>query len=249
MNRTFLFSVILLGLISCTSKEEPIQKGEDKSIVEISDIYENYKSETQEEIGFVYNILAGKGSRSNELEPVYGEDLIHLIISLPDETIDSLYNQYFSSQTEQTMDSIYDASVDELLKQSSAEEIQQLYQFTNLYIENGGHNMEMLANAIKDKTPIVQNCMICCAANIDEYILTTTLSRTNDEYCLRQLTTKMAESAVQSGIMDIAGGAAVALIAAPGADVVIPLFLMGYDLYSAIKVAHEYNRCVATHIS
>lgn len=249
MKRLLLIPMLVLGLMSCTSNEDPIASEENQSLSEITEKYESYKVSAQDDIEQTYQALAGSESRSEGVTSISGSELIQLLSSLPVETVDSLYRLYCTPQIEQEYDNRYDEAIDELIKQSSLEEVQQFYNFTNSYIENGGHSMVMLAEAIKDKAPIIQECMIGCAASIDEYLNTVPESRAANSYCLHELTLKMAESAIQNEVVDIAGEVAVAMIGVPGVDVAVALGLAGYDLYDSIKMAHEYNMCCVTHVS
>ena len=249
MKRLHLIPLLVLGLMSCTSNEDSVQSENDKSLIEIEEKYENYKASTQEGIGQAYQVLAGTESRTESAASISGSEFVFLLSSLPVETVDSLYMLYCTPQMEQEYNNLYDACIDELIKQSSLDEVQQFYNFTNSYIENGGHNFTMLAEALKDKTPIIQECMIGCAASIDEYIVVAPESRAANSYCLHQLTLKMAESAVQNEVVDILGDVAVSAIVVPGVDVVGALCLAGYDLYDAVMMAHEYNLCCMKYVS
>ncbi|MDE5957527.1 MAG: hypothetical protein K2G78_04370 [Muribaculaceae bacterium] len=249
MKKLLLINMLVLGLMSCTSNEDPIASIEDQSLSEITEKYDNYKASAQYDIEQTYKALAGSKSRSKGITSISGSELIQLLSSLSVETVDSLYRLYCTPQIEQEYDNRYDEAIDELVKQSSLEEVQQFYNFTNSYIENGGHSMVMLSESIKGRAPIIQECMIGCAASIDEYLNTLPESRAANSYCLQELTLKMAESAIQNEVVDIVGDAAVAMIGVPGADVAVALGLAGYDLYDSIKMAHEYNLCCVTHVS
>ena len=241
--------MLALGLVSCSSNEDSVQIEDDKSLSEIAERHENYKASTQGDIVVAYQTLTGEGSRSGGAISISGPELVSLLSSLPVETVDSLYMIYCTPQIEQEYDNRYYAAIDELIKQSSLEEVQQFYNFTSAYIGDGGHNIPMLAEAIKNKTPIIQECMIGCAARIDEYIADMSESRAANSYCLHQLTLKMAESAVQNEVVDVIGDLAVDMIGVPGVDVVGALCLAGYDLYDAVMMAHEYNLCCLKNVS
>ncbi len=234
--------------MSCTSNEVPILEDEDKTLIEIGEIYESSQINTQKSLGQIYVALYGSKSRSNMSDLITGTELIRLLTSMPVETVDSLYNIYCTPQKEEEYDNCYKTSIDELIRLSSLDEVLQMLDFTDSYIENGGHNMTTLAEAIKNKTPIIQECMIRCAAGIDEFI-GTSASRSSNAYCLHELQLEMAKSAVENEVIDVVGDAMVSMIGVPGVDAAGALVLAGYDLYSSLEMAHKYNMCCATHVS
>ena len=168
---------------------------------------------------------------------------------MPKEKVDSLYNIYCTSEKEQEYEKLYSTSIDELIRQSSLEEVQSFYNFANDYLESGGNNMIMLMDAIKDKAPIIQGCMINSAASIDEYLSAPTVSRNANDYCFETLFSGFVKSQIETAAMDAGKTVAAALIVCPEADALTGLLILGMDLYSSIKLVHEYNLCVATHVS
>lgn len=249
MKKLLLSILLALGFMSCSSNEEIILNEEAISFSELTEKYDSYKVLSQENIAQTYQELTGSKARSAGTTSVTGAELIQLLSSMPKETVDSLYKYYCTPTIEQEFSSNYDICLDELEKHSSIVEVQQFFDFINTYIETGGHNLIMLANNLKGKAPIIQECMIGCAASIDEYLGTIPQSRSADAYCLHQLSLKMAESAFTNELISIVADASLAMIAAPGADVALGLCLAGYDLYSSLKMAHDYNMCCATHVS
>ena len=109
--------------------------------------------------------------------------------------------------------------------------------------------MAMLSTTASKASPLIKNCMISCAANIDGFSNIAPQSIHAEQWCLRQLLLKMAESSVTNGIADVVGDIAVETIGIPGIDVAGALILLGYDLYSSIEMAHDYKMCCLTHVS
>lgn len=235
-------------MISCSSYDDPYT--DTLSHAELTEQYEYYKANAQKRIGQTFQVLAANPSRSDDsTQQITSSDLINLLISMPKEKVDSLYNIYCTSEKEQEYEKLYSTSIDELIRQSSLEEVQSFYNFADDYLESGGNNMIMLMDAIKDKAPIIQGCMINSAASIDEYLSASTVSRNANDYCLDTLLKDVVKSQIENVAIDAGRAVAAALIASPEVDALAGLLILGVDLYSSIKLAHEYNLCVATHVS
>lgn len=111
-------------------------------------------------------------------------------------------------------------------------------------MECGGNNMILLETACKDVSPIIKECMICSAATIDEFVETIPpKTRNADSWCIAELSLKLAESYIEGDI------AKVAIDLIPGAGVVAGCIMAGIDLYSTIKLAHEYDMCRINRVS
>lgn len=247
MKKTLLILSFTTCLISCSSYDDPYT--DTLSHAELTEQYEYYKANAQKRIGQTFQVLAANPSRSDDSTQITSSDLINLLISMPKEKVDSLYNIYCTSEKEQEYEKLYSTSIDELIRQSSLEEVQSFYNFADDYLESGGNNMIMLMDAIKDKAPIIQGCMINSAASIDEYLSASTVSRNANDYCLDTLLKDVVKSQIENVAIDAGRAVAAALIASPEVDALAGLLILGVDLYSSIKLAHEYNLCVATHVS
>lgn len=247
MKKTLLILSFTTCLISCSSYDDPYTDTLSRS--ELTEQYEYYKANAQKRIGQTFQVLAANPSRSDDSTQITSSDLINLLISMPKEKVDSLYNIYCTSEKEQEYEKLYSTSIDELIRQSSLEEVQSFYNFANDYLESGGNNMIMLMDAIKDKAPIIQGCMINSAASIDEYLSAPTVSRNANDYCFETLFSGFVKSQIETAAMDAGKTVAAALIVCPEADALTGLLILGMDLYSSIKLVHEYNLCVATHVS
>lgn len=245
MKTLLMIPLLVIGLISCTSHDDIVSSDEDVLNQDIQNLYDEYKADTQEEIGTTMGVLNATNSRAAITQKMTGSVLVEYIASLSSEKVDSLYSQYCTSEEELKYDNLTDSIISVLIENSSLEEVQKLFNFKNEYIESGGHNMTMLVSAISDVSPLIKNCMISCAANVDEFIEVVPQSRAANSWCLHQLSLKLAESYAVNGIADVALG----MLAVPGADAVGALVLAGYDLYSSIEMAHEYNMCCVTHVS
>lgn len=253
MKKLLLLPLLLLSVFSCTSNEDSIQPNENSSISEISKKYEAHKIKKQNEIGHTYNLLTGKRTRSESQTAVSGAEFLQLLSTMPSETVDSLYQQYCTPEIEQEYEDLYYESMDKLIEQTSAEEVQQLHNFARSYIEQGGNNMNFLSESIQNRPAVIQECMIRCAASIDEYLDSVRMYpiefRGPNSYCFYQLILKIAESSVENEIIGTIEDALLPLICVPGFDVAVALISEGLDLYDALKLAHEYNMCCATHVS
>lgn len=206
-------------------------------------MYNMYRDQAQKAIGCTMNTLKSPNSRASNSSSTSGLQLVEYLVSLPSEEIDSLYNQYCTAEEELKFDNFIDSVMEAIIDNSSIEEVQILYNFKNSYIDCGGHNMEFLLVAIHNVSPLISDCMISCAANIDEFLDNTPQSRTTNLGCLEELTHKMAASYATSGIAEVG----LALIGIPDVDIVGSLLSAGYDFYSAIEMAHDYDRCSAMH--
>lgn len=249
MKKLLLIPLFVLGLISCTSNDDIASSEENVLNSDIQNLYNEYRANAQEGIGTTMDALNATKSRASNSDKVSGTALVEYIASLSAEEVDSLYNQYCTSEEEEKYDNYTDSLISVLIDNSSLEEVQNLFNFTNSYIENGGHNMTMLSSAVSNVSPLIKSCMISCAANIDEFLTVAPQSRAANSWCLHQLSLKMAESSVMNGVADVVGDVAVGMIGVPGVDVAGALILAGYDLYSSIEMAHDYNMCCATHVS
>lgn len=178
-----------------------------------------------------------------------GSELLTFLTSMPEQKVDSLYNEICTPSNAQKYEEAYSEALDELTQQSSFAEIIKLANFTDAYIESGGNNLEMLSDATKNVTPIIKTCMIACASNIDEFIGYDPKSRAANSYCLQKLKLSMAKSVLENEVIEIGGDILIDMIGVPGVDVLGALLLAGYDLHGAISMAHDYNMCCATHVS
>lgn len=239
----------MIGLLSCTSNDDIASSEENEQNTGIQTLYNAYKINAQKGIETTMAALNAPKSRATSHNKVPGLVLVEYLASLSNETVDSLYNQYCNSEENLKYDNYTDSLISVLVEGSSLEEVQNLFNFTNSYIENGGHNMAMLSASASKASPIIKNCIISCAANIDEFSDISSQSLPSESWCLRQLALKMAESSVMNGIADVVGDIAVDMIGIPGVDVAGALILLGYDLYSSIEMAHDYKMCCLTHLS
>ena len=140
----------------------------------------------------------------------------------------------------------YNIITESLIENSSIEEVQTLYNFTDKYIECGGHNMDLLIQETQPVSPIIEDCMIRSAATIDEFIPDNSDYRVASSHCISDLYHKLIESYVDEAIAE---GVGAALAAFPEIDVAYQLVCAGVDLYESIKLAHEYNICCAKSAS
>lgn len=245
MKKFFIIPLLVLGLNSCTSSDDPIQPESERASSEIAKKYEASKENTKKQIGETLKMLDGSNSRSVDNTVVSGREFVDYIANMPIEVIDSLYKEYCTLQMEQKYDEAYEATIDLLIENSSLEEVQVLFDFINTYEKYGGNNISLLEKTCKNVSPIIQECMIRSAASIDEFyiIVTETRSRGADSWCLQQLSLKLVQSSIEGDIADVV----IDLI--PGADVIGACIMAGMDLYGALKTAHEYEMCRVTHVS
>lgn len=245
MKKLLLIPLFVIGLMSCTSHDDTISSDEDVFNTDIQNLYDEYRTSAQEEIGATMDALNAPNTRADVSQKMSGSVMVEYLASLSSEEVDSLYNQYCTSEEELKYDNFTDSIISVLIDNSSLEEVQALFNFKTSYIENGGHNITMLVSAISNVSPLIKNCMISCAANIDEFIDVVPQTRAANSWCLHELSLKLAKSYAEDGIADVV----LDMIGVPGVDVAGALILAGYDLYSSIEMAYEYDKCCATHVS
>ncbi|WP_300300678.1 hypothetical protein [uncultured Muribaculum sp.] len=245
MKKFLLLVVPILSLIAC-SNEELIPNVENNQLQEIQQKYEATKSNARINFGGLAAVISGHNTSRSESSPMTGNDYVQFLASLPKEKVDSLYEIYCTPSMEATYENNIDIVEQALIDNSSIEEVQALYNFTDSYIQSGGHNMTLLINESQQVSPLISDCMVISAATIDEFILDNSDYRLATSHCIRDLYVKLVE--MYTGNV-IAEGVCSWLAAVPGLDALTQLVMAGCDLYSAIKLAHEYNICCATSVS
>lgn len=206
-------SFFLLFLVSCVSNEDAISLDIPLS-KENTYKYENFRNEAKFQIVDIYNQLQGLNSRSYDEGSLTGEDLVDVLVEMPVETVDSLYNIYCKPEILELYDEIQEEFIVLLVESTSSGEVKSLFEFMHSYAECYGHNRSMLNNALEENSSIIQNAIICVAAVIDEFTDGMTFTRGYHTWCEEQLMQKIMLSVAQDALVD----SAMALI--PGSDVV-----------------------------
>ncbi|ROT11178.1 hypothetical protein [Muribaculum intestinale] len=240
-----LFPLLSFMLLACTTTDEPIYNNDVMDRQEIQQKYDVFKALTIDNLNNSLSIILNSNSRSPSTIN-NGNEYIDILTNLPVETVDSLYHIYCTPSAEILYNDNFDIILQALTDNSSIEEVQALYNFTDEYIANGGHDMELLYHESQQVSPIIGECMISCAAAIDEFILDESDYRIATSHCIRDLCIKLIEMGIDNAVSEVVDGL---LSTFPGVDVAYELFTAGCDLYSAIKLAYEYNQCCLTSIS
>lgn len=250
--RKFLFLIIyLLGIVSCTSDEYYVNNERSPSMTETTLRYEAKRKQIQERLGQICELLEGTCSRSDTDRSKTGVQYINCLTSLSTNRVDSLFTLYCTPKTDQIYDKCLDAALDTLISLTSEKEVNQLFDFIDAYIDNGGHNSVMLYNAIQGTTSIIGDYMVDCAAGIDEFMINHSQIEVSHiySYCLERMLLDLINSAVENKVINVIRDLVDSLIVIPGVDVAADLILAGVDLYTAIRIAHDFQMCCIRYIS
>lgn len=237
----FILSAILLAGCSQAGLEEP--RVEDKDLG-WQTLYERQKVETGNDLKTVYDEIAG-GTRATEANEFSVREFCDCLVNLPSHEIDSLYNIYCSEEMENALDERFEYTVELLEENVPQAEVAKLFGFVKTYSENGGCDVEYVNSQIEGVSPLVKDCMVRAAGAIDLIFGEVSQTRSGGlDYCFHQMMIGLAGGLAEGAVGD---EIVLALAPYPGIDMAATLIAAGYDTYEAIKSAHEFDMCCASH--
>lgn len=242
MKKALLFFLSALLLTSCSlmEYENPIVNNNES---DWQSLYEDQKHKTSEDLKAVYKKITVE-TRTSETTEFSIREFCNYLINCPSTEIDSLYNIYCTKEIENIIDERFDYSLKLLEENTSSYEVTKLFDFIKTYSENGGCDIEFLKAQIEGVSPLIQDCMVRAAGSIDFIFGEMNQTRGGVEYCFHRMMIGLAGDMAESVIVD---EITATLAPYPGIDVAATLIAAGYDTYTAIKAAYEFDLCCATH--
>lgn len=242
-NFIFYLSIVTTLLLSgCASDNNYLDEKYLQESGAITSSYKTISSDINNKIGHLLTELNIDKTRSIDVSN--GRVLVDFIINCTPEEIDELYNQYATEINNSEYDD-NDILFDVLSTATSEEETIEFYRFVKNYIEIGGNELDILANATNGMSQVTQDAMLRAACIIDNIFdgegRQITSSRS---YCIYQLKEQLVKSFIESEVIDMVIDA---LEAIPGLDVGVALVAAGYDIYDAVNLAYKFNLCCASH--
>lgn len=242
MNKANVLLMWLLVLFAgCQNENSPKKTGKLTSLD--MKIYEEELNARKMINRSLVSVVSPEITRST---PDQDENIYQVLFSCDKNELDSLYSVYCSSETEQMYDSLSNIAWSKLEEITSEESCDYLFECIEDYINNNGHNIELLAEMVKDQPEIIKVIILRTAADIDVTLDTINPlllnTRARSEPCLMELLTgaalgemesKMLEELLEMAVLD------------PEFDAIAALGLAGYDLYSAIELVRKYRECRA----
>lgn len=243
-NYCFLYVLVSIILFAgCKSDNDCPDAISDKSFDQMVDQYLTVQSEIDCKIGHILEEFPTEVTRAENC--TNGQALVQFIINCPPEEIERLYYSHLEECERERI--YYDDEIifNALAYVSSESEANSFYDFVDEYISVGGNNITLLSSAAQGKSLPVQNAMIKSACVIDNVFVGEGRQISSSmSYCIHQLEIELVESFLQDEVVDAIMGA---LEATPGVDLFATLVIAGCDFTQALKTAHSFELCCATH--
>lgn len=203
--------------------------------------YNEAKENAKQKINDIYHALGGKHLRSKS-ENIDIYELIEHLINIPSEELDSMKKIYCNAILEEQYESASIQLLNIMISLTSVDKVAEFNTFVEEYKTSYINCHEFLYKNLEGKDQLIQSWMIRAAAVMDLVYRDFPNTRSYaDKRCLSQCITSLSTSMVTDAIVD---EIVLALQTIPGVDIISALCDAGYDLYSALQIAAEYNNCI-----
>ena len=245
---------VFLALSVACSSESEISEPRTRSGIEYNSLEIAYNAARQtmiDKFNSNMKILSGNSSAV----PAFSKDIpigvqYAIFVSKIDKMqLDEMSKKYCSDEEMKKYEDEIDNGYEYLLENSSDEEVAYFIDFTHDYYLNGGRDLRLVGIACEGKTQIIQRCIVNAAAYIDLFIPDTNNSEQyntilkamtgGQRYCLGELLDNMGNNAAG----DLVVGGILSGFGPVGA-----LIDAGLSMYATIKLAYQFDNCMATHV-